>query len=127
LASCSSNSASSSAASSTGLPNNLELDVAIVGAGPSGVYTGYRLVIRGLEKPPKVAYLRDEQQVDGRRGSVVLPGMSIGWRAWQNALPVLAEDRDRPDRTGLRQPTAEGADRSAHIGTVLRDEVEGDG
>ena len=63
------------------LQDGLELDVAIVGAGVSGVYTGWRLLAgdygTGGRRPESVAVFDMLDRVGGRLQSVVLPGMEI--------------------------------------------------
>ena len=65
----------------TGLKENLKLDVAIVGAGASGLYSGYRLVNgtdkKGKKKDLDVAIFEMSDRVGGRLESVKLPGMSV--------------------------------------------------
>jgi monoamine oxidase len=57
-----------------------DVDVAIVGAGVSGLYTGYRLLTgdrdQGVAPPSSVAVFELSGRVGGRLESVVLPGMT---------------------------------------------------
>lgn len=66
-----------------GYQEDLDLEVAIVGAGAAGLYTAYRLVT-GTTKDPQVSYSPDKvhvfemsDRVAGRLESVILPGMEI--------------------------------------------------
>ncbi|HEY0070649.1 MAG TPA: FAD-dependent oxidoreductase [Chloroflexia bacterium] len=67
----------------TGYQDGLELDIAIIGAGVSGLYTGYRLLTEdGSAGPrqngsPRVQIFEMSDRVGGRLDSVVLPGMTI--------------------------------------------------
>jgi len=54
----------------------LDLDVAVVGAGVSGLYTAWRLTTGG-DKPPRVQVFELLDRVGGRLESIVLPGMEI--------------------------------------------------
>lgn len=64
-----------------GMSEGLELDVAIVGAGASGLYTGYRLVTgefeEGRSAPPSVALFDLADRIGGRLHSVELPGLEF--------------------------------------------------
>ncbi len=62
------------------LPDGLEVDVAIVGAGVSGVYSGWRLLAGEYgagQRPASVAVFDMLDRIGGRLESVVLPGMEI--------------------------------------------------
>lgn len=67
----------------SGFQNSLELDVAIIGAGISGLYTGYRLltgdyVHRDRQSGrPRVHLFEMSERIGGRLHSVLLPGMEI--------------------------------------------------
>ncbi|MFD0766811.1 flavin monoamine oxidase family protein [Mucilaginibacter lutimaris] len=65
----------------TGFKKDAELDVAIVGAGLSGLYSAYRLrtgTTHGKAQPPqKVQIFEMGDRIGGRLESVVLPGMTI--------------------------------------------------
>lgn len=64
----------------TGAQDGLELDVAIVGGGVGGCYSGYRLctgAYAGGGRPPAVGLFELSDRVGGRLESVVLPGMTI--------------------------------------------------
>jgi hypothetical protein len=64
-----------------GMKDRLELDVAIIGAGTSGLYTGWRLLTgehKGRKKksaPPRVQIFELSNRIAGRLHSVYLPGM----------------------------------------------------
>ena len=58
-----------------GMQDGLELDVAIVGAGASGLYTGWRLATAGAPVAAHVFELSD--RIAGRLQTVELPGMTI--------------------------------------------------
>jgi Flavin containing amine oxidoreductase len=66
-----------------GMDNGLQLDVAVVGAGVGGLYTGYRLVTgeptpgRDGNWPPTVNVFELGSRIAGRLHSVYLPGMEI--------------------------------------------------
>lgn len=61
--------------------STIDVDVAIVGAGVSGLYTGYRLVTGDVDTsqraPSSVAILELSGRVGGRLESVVLPGLEV--------------------------------------------------
>lgn len=62
------------------LPDGLDVDVAIVGAGVSGVYSGWRLLAGDYAtgaRPRSVAIFDMLDRIGGRLQSVVLPGMEI--------------------------------------------------
>lgn len=65
-----------------GMHDRLELDVAIIGAGTSGLYTGWRL-LTGQYKParkgppPRVQIFELSERIAGRLHSVYLPGIDI--------------------------------------------------
>ena len=58
-----------------GAEDGLELDVAIVGGGASGLYSGWRLLQDGGAKKVHIFEMRD--RIAGRLWSVILPGMNI--------------------------------------------------
>lgn len=65
----------------TGMQDGLELDVAIVGGGASGLYSGYRL-LTGQDKKGKNPNLNVQifemgDRIGGRLESVKLPGMNV--------------------------------------------------
>lgn len=58
----------------------VDVDVAIVGAGVSGLYTGYRLLTGSYEqgaRPSKVCVFEVSNRPGGRLDSVMLPGLTI--------------------------------------------------
>jgi monoamine oxidase len=58
----------------------MSVDVAIVGAGVSGLYSGYRLLTGAYEeaaRPASVCVLELSNRLGGRLHSVVLPGMTV--------------------------------------------------
>ncbi|MEG5048411.1 FAD-dependent oxidoreductase [Microcoleus sp. B4-C1] len=55
--------------------NDLKVDVAIIGAGVSGLYTGYRLLTPGSQPPQTVHIFELSDRIGGRLESVNLPGM----------------------------------------------------
>ncbi len=59
----------------TGMQDGLMLDVAIVGAGISGVYTAYRLTTAGASTGSQVQIFDMNTRIAGRLESVRLPGM----------------------------------------------------
>jgi monoamine oxidase len=63
------------------VPTGIELDVAIVGGGVSGLYTGYRLCTGpftgGGGPPASIGLFESSDRLGGRLESVVLPGMEI--------------------------------------------------
>ncbi len=65
------------------MQDGLELDVAIIGGGVSGLYTGYRLLTGDYtdaerqSDPPRVHIFEASERVGGRLESVVLPGLEI--------------------------------------------------
>ncbi|MGB3468553.1 MAG: FAD-dependent oxidoreductase [Cyclobacteriaceae bacterium] len=65
----------------TGMENGLKLDVAIIGGGASGLYSGYRLKTgvdaRGKKKDLKVHIFEGSGRVGGRLESIKLPGMNV--------------------------------------------------
>lgn len=64
----------------TGIEDGLDLDVAIVGGGVSGCYTGYRLCTGSFGsggRPAQVSLFELSERIGGRLESVVLPGMQI--------------------------------------------------
>jgi monoamine oxidase len=74
-----------------------EVDVAIVGGGVSGLYTGYRLVTgtRNSGPPPSsVAIIEQSYRTGGRLESVVLPGMTtwgeLGGMRYMPAQEIVA-------------------------------------
>jgi Flavin containing amine oxidoreductase len=66
-----------------GMADDLDLDVAIVGGGVGGLYTGYRLIsgepVAGSRDawPPTVNVFELGSRIGGRLHSVVLPGLQI--------------------------------------------------
>jgi flavin-dependent dehydrogenase len=66
-----------------GLHDNLDLDVAVVGAGAGGLYTAYRLTTgqfansSAYRTPPRVNVFELGERIGARLHSVVLPGMEI--------------------------------------------------
>jgi monoamine oxidase len=71
---------SDSPSSRTSIPSGLELDVAIVGGGVGGLYTGYRLctgTFGDAGGPASVGLFESSQRLGGRLESVVLPGMEF--------------------------------------------------
>ncbi len=69
----------SSTVPTTPLTDGLELDVAIVGGGVSGLYTGYRLCTGtfGGGGPESIGLFECSERLGGRLESVILPGMEI--------------------------------------------------
>lgn len=63
----------------SGYQNDLDLDVAIVGGGVSGLYSAYRLATSSSasETPLKVQVFEMSDRIAGRLESVTLPGMTI--------------------------------------------------
>ena len=64
----------------TGMEDGLDLDVAIIGGGVSGCYTGYRLCSGSYSsggRPAQVSLFELSDRIGGRLESVVLPGMEI--------------------------------------------------
>ncbi|MEM7369065.1 MAG: FAD-dependent oxidoreductase [Bacteroidota bacterium] len=65
----------------TGIQENLQLDVAVVGAGASGLYSGYRLLHGNTRKGKSlnldVNIFECSDRVGGRLESVKLPGMNV--------------------------------------------------
>lgn len=64
----------------TGLDDGAKVDVAIIGGGVSGCYTGYRLCTGSFAtggRPATVALFEMSDRIGGRLESVVLPGMEI--------------------------------------------------
>ncbi|MQA36668.1 flavin monoamine oxidase family protein [Rugamonas aquatica] len=59
----------------TGLQDGLKLDVAIVGAGISGIYSAYRLTTEGASTGSQVQVFDMNTRIAGRLESVRLPGM----------------------------------------------------
>ncbi|MEA2362005.1 MAG: hypothetical protein QOD71_1150 [Thermoleophilaceae bacterium] len=59
----------------------IDVDVAIVGGGVSGLYTGYRLLTGDFDppvaRPKSAAVLELSDRIGGRLESVVLPGMQV--------------------------------------------------
>ncbi|MCP3169722.1 flavin monoamine oxidase family protein [Myxococcus qinghaiensis] len=65
----------------TGMDDGLQLDVAIIGAGVSGLYTGWRLLVGDLApegtRPETVHIFELSERLGGRIESVFLPGISL--------------------------------------------------
>ncbi|WP_426754929.1 flavin monoamine oxidase family protein [Myxococcus sp. Y35] len=65
----------------TGMDDGLQLDVAIIGAGVSGLYTGWRLLTGDLapggNRPGSVHIFELGERLGGRIESVFLPGVSL--------------------------------------------------
>ncbi|WP_208721209.1 flavin monoamine oxidase family protein [Corallococcus aberystwythensis] len=65
----------------TGMDDGLQVDVAIVGAGVSGLYTGWRLLAgelaQGETRPGSVHIFELTERLGGRIESVFLPGVSL--------------------------------------------------
>ncbi|SEU38762.1 Flavin containing amine oxidoreductase [Myxococcus fulvus] len=65
----------------TGMDDGLQLDVAIIGAGVSGLYTGWRLLVgdlaEGATRPSSVHLFELSERLGGRIESVFLPGISL--------------------------------------------------
>ena len=59
-----------------GIDPGVSLDVAIIGAGVSGLYAGWRL-LASEKRPQKVHIFELSERIGGRLESVVLPGMQI--------------------------------------------------
>lgn len=59
----------------TGMQDGLKLDVAIVGAGISGIYSAYRLTTAGASTGSQVQVFDMNTRIAGRLESVRLPGM----------------------------------------------------
>lgn len=87
----------------TDLEDGLKLDVAIVGAGASGLYSGYRLLTGKDEKGKTlnvdVGIFEMSDRVGGRVMSVKLPGMNVvgelggmRWMPHQQIIDSLIED-----------------------------------
>jgi monoamine oxidase len=57
--------------------NDVDLDVAVVGGGVSGLYTAWRLACSDLQRKPAVQVFEMGDRIGGRLESVTLPGMSF--------------------------------------------------
>lgn len=87
--------------SHTGIEAGLDLDVAIIGAGVSGLYAGWRLLSAG-KQPQKTHIFELSGRIGGRLESVVLPGMRIAgelggmrYMTSQNIVASLIEQSDK--------------------------------
>lgn len=61
----------------TGKHPDLKIEVAIIGAGTSGLYTAYRLVTDKKYKASEVQIFDMNNKLGGRLESVVMPGMNF--------------------------------------------------
>ncbi|WP_415327010.1 flavin monoamine oxidase family protein [Chryseobacterium sp. MMS23-Vi53] len=60
-----------------GMHPDLKIEVAIIGAGTSGLYTAYRLVTDKRFKPSDVQIFDMNEKLGGRLESVIMPGMNF--------------------------------------------------
>lgn len=64
-----------------GMDDGLQVDVAIIGAGVSGLYTGWRVLdgeyVDGASRPSRVHIFDLSDRIGGRLESVFLPGISL--------------------------------------------------
>lgn len=105
-----------------GYQDGLELDVAIVGAGCSGLYTAYRLLTgqttTGEVYPPSGVHVFElSDRIAGRLDSVQMPGMSItgelgGMRYLdsQQIVTTLIEQVFKDDLTHIEFPMGDPSD-----------------
>lgn len=105
----------------SGYQDGLDLDVAIVGAGVSGLYTAYRLVnadaaLGPAEPLPKVQVFEMSDRIAGRLELVVLPGMEIsaelGGMRYLNSQQIvtsLIEDVFKDDLSHVEFPMGDPA------------------
>lgn len=61
----------------TGMYPDLKIEVAIIGAGTSGLYTAYRLVAENKYKASEVQIFDMNSKLGGRLESVIMPGMNF--------------------------------------------------
>lgn len=61
----------------TGMQPDLKIEVAIIGAGTSGLYTAYRLVTDKKYKASEVQIFDMNSKLGGRLESVIMPGMNF--------------------------------------------------
>lgn len=61
----------------TGINPDLKIEVAIIGAGTSGLYTAYRLVADKKHKASEIQIFDMNSKLGGRLESVIMPGMNF--------------------------------------------------
>lgn len=94
-----------------GMHPDLKIEVAIIGAGTSGLYTAYRLVTDQKFKPSEVQIFDMNSKLGGRLESVMMPGMNFwgelgGMRylTSQQIVTTLIEGYPSPEDPDKRIP-----------------------
>ncbi|WP_198316341.1 flavin monoamine oxidase family protein [Cystobacter fuscus] len=111
-----------------GMDDGLQVDVAIIGAGVSGVYSGWRLLDgeykNEASRPNKVHVFELSDRIGGRLESVYLPGISIAaeiggmrYLRSQEIVTTLIEDIFSSELTSVDFPLGDDANHYRYMRT----------